>query len=185
MVQLAGGQIELRELEFTDWAGVHAYASLEIACRYQPWGPNTEEESQAFVREAVEDGAQTPRTRFVFAIVPHNTGKMIGAGELNIRDRTNRNGEIGYIVHPDYWGRGIATEAAVLLTDFGFQALRLHRIYATCDPRNTGSAKVLTKLGMTQEGRLRDTLLLRDGWRDSLLFGILEEEWKSSAAGKV
>jgi RimJ/RimL family protein N-acetyltransferase len=52
----------------------------------------------------------------------------------------------------------------------------LHRIYATCDPRNVASARVLGKLGMTHEGRHRHTALLRNGWRDSEVFSILDHE---------
>ncbi|GAA3412269.1 GNAT family protein [Paenibacillus hodogayensis] len=85
-------------------------------------------------------------------------------------------------MHPDYWGKGIATEVANLLVNFGFKELHLHRIYATCDPRNIGSAKVLNKVGMTQEGRLRDALLIKDGWRDSLVFGILQHEWELTSS---
>ncbi len=103
---------------------------------------------------------------------------MVGAGELNIRDFTNRNGEISYIVNPDYWGQGIATDVAKLLIDFGFKELKLHRIYATCDPRNIGSLTVLEKVGMTKEGKIREHLLIKDGWRDSLLYSLLEHEWK-------
>jgi [ribosomal protein S5]-alanine N-acetyltransferase len=103
---------------------------------------------------------------------------MIGAGELSIRDFSNKSGEIAYIVHPDYWGRGIATDVASLLIDLGFSKLKLHRIFATCDPRNIGSSNVLEKVGMTLEGRIRDDLLLRDGWRDSLLYSVLEFEWR-------
>jgi RimJ/RimL family protein N-acetyltransferase len=54
----------------------------------------------------------------------------------------------------------------------------LHRIFATCDPRNTASAHVLQKVGMRLEGRLRDTMLIRDGWRDSLVYSVLEHEWQ-------
>ncbi|MET9021423.1 GNAT family protein [Actinopolymorpha sp. NPDC004070] len=50
---------------------------------------------------------------------------------------------------------------------------------ATCDPRNAGSAALLRRLGMAYEGRLRHTMLLRDGWRDSETFGILEDEWRA------
>ncbi|HBS43493.1 MAG TPA: GNAT family N-acetyltransferase, partial [Paenibacillus sp.] len=99
-------------------------------------------------------------------------------GELNIRDITNRKGEISYIINPYYWGQGIATEVAMLLIDFGFNILKLHRIFATCDPRNTGSSKVMTKVGMVMEGRIREDLLIKDGWRDSLLYSVLEHEWK-------
>lgn len=60
----------------------------------------------------------------------------------------------------------------------GFERLGLHRIFATCDPRNVASARVLSKLGMTWEGRHRHTALIRDGWRDSEMFGVLEDEWR-------
>lgn len=67
-----------------------------------------------------------------------------------IRDFANKvGGEIGYIMNPDYWGgKGIATQSAKLVMTFGFETLKLHRIYATCDPRNIGSSKVLEKIGM-------------------------------------
>lgn len=55
----------------------------------------------------------------------------------------------------------------------------LQRIYATCDPRNLASARILGKLGMTWEGRHRHTALIRDGWRDSDVFSILEDEWRA------
>lgn len=70
----------------------------------------------------------------------------------------------------------MATEAARLLIDFGFKELHLHRIYATCDPRNIASYKVMEKLGLTFEGRMRENLLIKDGWRDSLLYSILETD---------
>ncbi|CAG7637068.1 GNAT family N-acetyltransferase [Paenibacillus allorhizosphaerae] len=178
MALLTGSRIYLREFKFTDWVDVHAYASQEIVCRFQPWGPNNEEQTQAFVKQIIDDANKASRTRFVFAIVELGSEKLIGAGEINIRSASNRSGEIAYIVHPDYWGKGIATEAVGLLVKYGFSEFRLHRIYATCDPRNIGSSQVLTNIGMTQEGRMRDTLLLRDGWRDSLVFSILEQEWE-------
>ncbi|WP_107090119.1 GNAT family N-acetyltransferase [Streptomyces sp. WM6372] len=63
----------------------------------------------------------------------------------------------------------------------GFDELGLHRIYATCGPRNFGSSRVLSKIGMTHKGRLRHTALLCDGWRDSMIFSSLEGEWCSPA----
>ncbi|GAA2687950.1 hypothetical protein GCM10010412_076250 [Nonomuraea recticatena] len=82
-------------------------------------------------------------------------------------------------MHPRFWGQGVGTEIGRELLSRGFEELDLHRIYATCDPRNLGSARVLSKLGMTWEGRHRHTTLIRDGWRDSELFSILEEEWRA------
>ncbi|MBP0725373.1 GNAT family N-acetyltransferase [Bacillus sp. RG28] len=174
---LVSKRVVLREIKEKDWVDVHKYASNEIVCQFQPWGPNTEIESKTFVKEAIEDAEKEPRTRFVFAIIEKKNEIMIGSVEFNIRDVRNRTGEIGYIVNPDYWGKGFATEAANLILAFGFQHFNLHRIYATCDPRNIASSKVLEKICMTKEGRLREDLLLKEGWRDSLLYSILEQEW--------
>ncbi|MGD6992015.1 GNAT family N-acetyltransferase [Sutcliffiella horikoshii] len=175
-ISLSNERLSLREFTLRDWIEVHKYASQDIVCQYQPWGPNKEEDSKDFVNQVIKDSTREPRTRFVFAIIYNKF--MIGAGELNIRDFTNKVGEVAYIVNPDYWGKGVATEVATLLIDFGFEELKLHRIYATCDPRNIGSSKVLEKVGMTKEGRIREDLLIKDGWRDSLLYSILEHEWK-------
>ncbi len=175
-IELIHSKVILKEMNRNDWQDVHRYASLPIVCQYQPWGPNTEEETQDFVEQVLLDAKEEERSRYVFSVIEQENGKMIGAGEINIRDF--RVGEISYIIHPDFWRKGIATEVAKLLLQFGFETLNLHRIYATCDPRNIGSSKVLQKIGMIQEGIMREDLLIKTGWRDSLLYSILEHEWK-------
>lgn len=114
---------------------------------------------------------------YILAVVLTETGRVVGAGDLYIRNHRFRSGEIAYMIDPTYWGRGFATEVARLLLQFGFASLQLHRIAGTCDPRNVASARVLEKVGMRYEGRMRETLLIRDGWRDSALYSILEQEW--------
>lgn len=167
--------VRLRLLRLDDWPAVHAWASREEACRFQVWGPNTEDETRTFVAEVVADAALDPPPRLAYAV--EVDGEVLGNGTLTFRSRAQRQGEISYIVHPDAWGRGIATAAGRELLRIGFSEHGLHRIYATCDPRNLGSAAVLKKLGMTYEGRLRHTQYIRDGWRDSELFSLLEDEW--------
>ncbi|MER6028759.1 GNAT family protein [Streptomyces sp. NPDC001851] len=103
-------------------------------------------------------------------------------GELHVRSDVHRQGEISCIVHPRIRGQGMGTAIGRRLLAHGSGELLLHRIHATCDPRNLGSFHVLTMLGMTCEGRPRRTLLLRHGWRDSLVFSILGKEWRTSAA---
>ncbi len=176
-VRLAGERVTLREFVLNDWPAVHDYACRPEASRYQAWGPNTPEESRAFVEEAVASARAEPRSRYELAVELTGTRRLIGSGELQVHSRRFREGEISYIIHPELWGRGYATEVARLLLRFGFAALGLHRIFATCDPRNVASARVLEKAGMTFEGRMRHTMLIRDGWRDSLLFSVLEDEW--------
>lgn len=176
LASLTGNRVMLRELEERDWVDVHAYASLTPVCKYQPWGPNSEEDSWEFVQQVLIDHKESPRSRYVFSMIVDE--KIVGSGEITIQDFIDRKGEIGYAVHPDYWGRGFATEAAKLLIAFGFSKLNLHRIFATSDPRNIGSVKVLEKAGMIREGTIREDLLMEDGWRDSHLYGILAHEWQ-------
>jgi RimJ/RimL family protein N-acetyltransferase len=174
---LSSERVVLRELMREDWPAIHAYASRIEVCRYQPWGPNTPDETTAFVEAAIASAQENPRQRYVLTVALVEDDKVVGLTEINVRDAGFAVGEIAYVLHPDYWGRGIATEAAQRLLRFGFEILGLHRIYATCDPRNLASSRVMEKIGMQYEGRLRETMFIRDGWRDSLVYAILATEW--------
>ncbi|WP_227396132.1 GNAT family N-acetyltransferase [Jeotgalibacillus aurantiacus] len=175
-IQLQTNRLILRDLEEGDWYEVHQYASIPDVSKYQPWGPNTEEETREFVIEAIEAALHQPRARYALGVVLKETKRLIGAVELNIKEY-NQSGELSYILHPEFWGNGFASEAAKRLVAYGFKELELHKIFATCDPRNTASSNLLQKLSMTYDGRLRDDLFIRDGWRDSSLFSLLEYEY--------
>ncbi|RIW37267.1 N-acetyltransferase [Bacillus salacetis] len=177
MKKISGDRIILRELRESDWQDIHDYASQEKASRFQEWGPNTEEETKRFLSVALEDAVASPRSRFILGITIQTDSRLIGAAEINIRDFHNQSGEIGYIINPEYWGMGFAAEAAGLMIGFGFKELKLHRIYAKCHPDNEASIRVMEKSGMQREGTLRDHLKINDGWRDSRLYSILENEW--------
>ena len=73
-------------------------------------------------------------------------------------------------------GQEYATEAVKVIISFGFQELDLHRIFATCHPENIASARVMQKIGMQQEGYLREHRWIKGEWRDSWLYAILEHE---------
>lgn len=175
---LKSSHLLLRDYVAEDWQEVYAYTSLPEACRFQPWGPYTAEEASAHVQGRIAAAGVQPRTAFQLAVVFPTTGTVIGEGGLDIHSQRDHLGEISYMIHPAYWGHGFATEIAFTLLSFGFTTLQLHRIYATCDPRNTASERVLQKLGMRYEGGMRENMLLRDGWRDSVLYGLLEQEWQ-------
>jgi ribosomal-protein-alanine N-acetyltransferase len=164
----------LRPMSVADVDAVHAWARRPEVCRYQAWGPNTFDETQAFMRDAVEAWQRRPQERF--AHVVELDGQVVGMAELHCH--SGHLGEIAYVIHPDFWGRGLATAAGQDLLRFAFEELGLHRVFATCDPRNLPSRRVLQRLAMTYEGRLRETILIRDGWRDSDVFSILEHEYR-------
>lgn len=167
----------LRDFVEGDWRAVHEYGSDTEVVRYLLWGPNTEEDSRDFVRRSIAIQGERPRRRFEIGIVLKEEGRLIGGCGIRENDPALREGNIGYVLNKGYWGRGIATEAARALVGFGFDTLKLHRIFATCFPENRASERVLQKCGMSLEGRLRESLLMRGEWRDSLLYAILDHEW--------
>ncbi len=114
----------------------------------------------------------------IFAIVFE--GKVIGEIALNQRDedRQNERSELAYSLSRQHWGKGLMTEAARAVVSWAFQTYSFNRMFATCDPRNVGSYRVLEKLGMKREGWLRNHLVWNGEIRDQLYYGILRAEWK-------
>lgn len=125
-------------------------------------------ESQA---EAWEKGK-----RLSLAVTAGQEG-LVGAMGLHVV-LEHRRAELGYWIGVPYWGRGYATEAARAVMDYGFGALGLHRIVARHFPRNPASGRVLAKLGMVPEGRMREHVIRWDRFEDLDCWGILESEWR-------
>ena len=129
-----------------------------------------------FLQTAIDYTLQNPRYDYEFAAVLKNNNILIGGCGIHITNMNNKEGSIGYCINSQFWRNGYASEAASALIQFGFESLKLHRIYATCHPQNIGSVKVLEKVGMVKEGRLRDHEFQKGRWRDSLIFSILDYE---------
>ena len=171
-------RMELRDFRAEDFAAVHAYASDPLVTRWTSWGPNSEAETRAFLDAVVGEPAEQPRTSYSLAIIDRATGTLFGGCGLYLRRGLYREYEMGYVLHRDWWGRGLASEAARALLAFGFGELRAHRIYAQVDPENEASGRVVARLGFRLEGHIRKDMLKHGVWRDSLVFGFLEEEWR-------
>ena len=92
--------------------------------------------------------------------------------------------DIGYELAPEYWVRGYATEAALAMVTFGFRELELHRISSWCIADNTASARVLERVGLRPEGRLRENEYFKGRWWDTLLFGLLESDWRAGVTNQ-
>jgi RimJ/RimL family protein N-acetyltransferase len=110
-------------------------------------------------------------------MVLRSTNELIGDCASGTDEQDPRLAEIGFTVRPEYQGRGYATEGTRTLLDYLFQARAKHRVAARCDPRNAPSARVLERLGMRREGRLREVLRAKDEWEDELCYAILDREW--------
>ena len=104
--------------------------------------------------------------------------KVHGRVTLTLINASFREWEIGWAIHPDLWGAGIATEAAHRLLEFAFHELRSHRVVAFSHAKNLASIRVMKKLGMQQEGHLRETRCWQDDWSDEVVFSLLDKEFK-------
>lgn len=86
-------------------------------------------------------------------------------------------GEIGYTFARAYQRSGLATEATRAALDFAFDSLRLNRIIATMDCRNSASIALTERLGMRREGHFIQNSWFKGEWCDEYLYALLRKEW--------
>jgi len=151
-----------------------AYAQMHTYERIPP----TEADTRDALNESLNSQLQLPRTAFRLAITILPQDRMRGIVKLSRQWEAIREWEVGWAVHPEEWGKGYATEAAWQVMDYAFRELSVHRIVAFCHADNRASVRVMEKLGMHQDGRLRETRWLNGMWWDEYVYGVLEREWK-------
>jgi [ribosomal protein S5]-alanine N-acetyltransferase len=133
--------------------------------------PYTENDAKEFLVMAQEPG------KLWLAVTLRSDGRQIGGVGLRV-DEPHTNAELGYWLGVPYWGKGYATEAALEMLRYGFQQLKLHRIFASHFEGNTASSRILQKIGMQHEGCQRQHIRKWDRFLDSELYGILRDEWE-------
>lgn len=161
----------LRPLTTDDFEAVHSWAGNPVNTRYMAWGPNTGEQTREFLKTA-ETGCD-------FAVVLKETGSVIGSCGL-YPDAANDTGDLGWILHTDYWKRGYGTELGGELIRYGFEDLKLRRIYALCAAVNYGSYRVMERNGMRREALHVKSLWARvdKQWIDQAVYAILADEFQ-------
>lgn len=136
----------------------------------------TETEQAKRLADDIARASSDPRPDYYLAVT-NQADQLIGFARIGLgRDRS---AELGYAIRRADWRKGYATEASSLLIDFGFNELGLHRIQAACGPDNRASQRLLTQLGFLPEGRIRDHVFTNGAWRDSILYSILDSEWRT------
>ena len=179
-MHMATERLLLRDFVEADWQHVLTYQSDPRYLRYYEWETRTPKEVQSFVGWFTGWQREEPRTKFQLAIVHRESNRLLGNCGIRKASVAAREAELGYELAPGHWGNGYATEAARALVSFGFAELGLHRISSHCIAENVASMRVLERLGMRLEGRLRDKEYFKGRWWDVLLFALLESEWRRS-----
>jgi aminoglycoside 6'-N-acetyltransferase len=158
------------------------YGNPEVA-RYLPFEPWDDE----LARESVEKRLQRTGVEgdcTSLGVVAEREGRVIGDVVLWCVDDTRQRAEIGWAFHPDVAGQGYATEAVRAVLDVAFGTYGMQRVFAQLDARNTASARLCERVGMTKEGHLRREWWGKGEWSDALVYGLLREEWQTLSAGR-
>ena len=174
-VTLTGPRVAWREHTPADAEGIFELLSIPEVFRYtSDEEVSSVEQIREFLVRLQAEAEDPEREKFKLALTLD--GEFIGTGGLEVSSRHHRRGEIGYMLHPRHWGKGLGTEAAALLVAFGFEEMKLHRVEALAAPENTASCRILEKVGMTFEGVRREALQQRGTWRDMAGYAILSTD---------
>lgn len=169
-------RLSLRAFSMADLDELWAFMRLPEVTRHMLWSARDEDQArEALTRMVGESGLEKDGDYLTLAAVLDGT--VIGYVELGLRSAWHEQGEIGYVFHPAYQGKGYATECAREMLRLGFAEMDLHRIVAHCSAKNTASANLMRRLGMRQEAHLVESRKVPGGWREELIFAILRREW--------
>ena len=171
----------LRPLLTSDLDDLYEYQSDEQTVRYIPWPIRTIEQVKVALEkyQGIPDFTKDGDTALLGWELK-SSGKVIGQSNFTFESLVNEKGSIGYVVHPEFAGKGYAYEATKTLIDFVFANLVVRRITATIDPRNERSIALAEKLGFKWEVTFEGDEFIKDEWVDTSIYTLLRKNWKPS-----
>ncbi len=172
-------RLRLRALVRDDLGALHAINSREDVARWLYWEPRSEDDIRKLLDAQIARTRDEPETGVMLAVELAETGEPVGQVSLRVTPE-HRQGELGFIFHPDHHGRGYATEAAEAMLALAFGTYDLHRVYGRLEPRNVASARVLERLGMRREAHLVENEWVKGEWQSELVYALLASEWRAA-----
>jgi len=169
-------QLGVRPLEAEDAPQLYALieANREHLARWMPWAPDQDlRGTEAFIAEAEEQLAG--ENGFQAKIEPE--GEIVGVVGFHKIDWVNRNTSLGYWLAEAAQGRGTMTTVVRAVLDYAFYEWELHRVEIDCAPENRRSRAIPERLGFREEGVLREAELVGGRYLDSVVYGMLDQEW--------
>ena len=142
VVRLETDRLIIRAFTNTDAEDVLAFRSNADAMRYVPRPLQRSIEDAIEMIGMINNNINTNEC-IAWGVELKSTRKIIGSVSFHRIEKENSRAELGYMLHPDYWGKGIVTEAVKAILDYGFRELKFHSIEAIIDPENTASENVL------------------------------------------
>lgn len=163
----------LREHDLVDAEALFAMRSNENVMKYiYRERPKDLLEIKAFITAFNKGFENGDNLAWVIAL-KENPNQMIGSVGYWRTDYANHRAEIGYMLHPDYWRKGIVSESLVKTIDFGFENVNLHSICANVSPKNIASRQILIKHGFEKEASFKHNYYFSGQFLDSEIYGLL------------
>jgi len=117
-----------------------------------------------------------------WGITLRGSDELIGSAGVYKLVQKTRQAETGYDLDPEYWRRGIMTEAMTAIIDYVFDSLKVNRIEALISTRNKNSVRLARRLGFRKEGTLREHDFYNGKFGDDFLFALLRKDWGARSA---
>ena len=156
------------------------YGDAEIM-KYTPFDPLDREQANAHLQKIVQGWKENPLVDYELAVIVKENGEKIGRCHMQLDPETD-SAMIGWMLLKKEWGKGYAAEMTKALLDYCFDVLKVHRVYALCNPENEKSWRVLEKFHMRREAHLKQkcryTKHGKSFWQDELIYAILDMECK-------
>ena len=170
-------RLVLRPLEPRDAATVlRMYRSREIAGGiYWVFEPRSERRVRQWILQTPDHFAAGESAEF--GVELKAGAGLVGLAGLDQIARQDCRADLWFVTAVSSWGKGYATEAGRALLRYGFEDLRLNRIHAHSLARNAASRRVLTKLGMKEEGVLRQHAKIGTRFLDVVIMAVLRQDW--------
>lgn len=166
----------LRKIGMENVDDVYEYASNENTTRYLAWQTH---QSKKFTKNYVKFLQKQYKAGefFDWGINLRENGKMVGTCGFTSINSEHSRAEIGYVVNPEYWGQGIATASAKLVTSFAFEQLGINRLEAKFIIGNSASEAVMKKIGMQKEGVLREYMFVKGNYEDICIYSMTAQDY--------
>lgn len=151
----------LRQLKHDDSKEIFQYFSMDEVTKFYDLESFTNiEQAEELIRRWNQRFKKNQGIRW--GITLRSESRVIGTCGFHSWMKNHYKAEIGYELTPEYWRQGFMTEVIQKIIEFGFNNLGLNRIDAFVEPENTGSRKVLEKVGLREEGILKEHFYWRN-----------------------
>ena len=178
VAELTADGLKLRPIETSDAQDIYAYACQKKVTRYLLWSEHRNlAETMRFIELTAE--LNKAQKQMDWAIEDTAAGRMIGTVGAMARSAAGEVMEIGYVLNPAYWDRGIMTRTVRIVADYLFRNTVCHRIFARAVTENLASIGVLERCGFTKEGVQRKGAKVKEEWRDTVSYALLKEDWEA------